>query len=523
MLEELLQANSKTLPQVNKQVCEGLAVSQMDGMEPYIDEIWKAASDSFPGSLRYAGYDRCTPHETFRELTRPKRNIDLAYSTTYTCMYKFTFDGKPIKSKFLDLPYIKKGSLMYLRGTRYKVSPILGGAVFNTEEDKIFMWTPRFRMQFLKMSTAFVKNGNVVHTDTVYTPLYNLSSTKASSLNSTIVHYLLTEFGLTGMFKHCFGVDVKVGYGELDSYRNNPDYKVYCSRKLPLSGRGASSYVGNDLRIVIPTQEDERVLDSVIGGIFYIVDTYPLSVRVEDVDNPELWINLLHHFIFATGAGSDTAYKEISTHLDSIRQYTDTITLKILKMAGIEVDNFYGLLVHIVKNFSDILMQNDVANMYDKELTVVKHIAFNIVGGIFKLMFELNKLKDEKLHAQAVITKMAVKLRRDAVLSVSGIGGLSADSVACDCMPYAATCNMEPQSKASSSATKGKQRKATNDRASLVHSSQAEVATYQMMSKSEPSGRGKTNIFVRLYGNKKIVGKPHLEQHITELQRLIDA
>jgi len=523
MLNELMMANSATLPQVNKQVCEGLAVSQMDEMESYIDEIWSAASDSFPGSLRYVGYDRCTPHEAFRELTRPKRNIDLAYSTTYTCMYKFTFEGKPIKSKFLDLPYVKKGSLMYLRGTRYKVAPILGGAVFNTEEDKIFMWTPRFRMQFLKMSTAFVKDDAVVHTDTVYTPLYNLNSNKASSLNSTIVHYLLTEFGLTGMFKTCFGVDVKVGGAELDHYLKDPDYKVYRSRKLPLSGRGANSYVGNELRIVIPSQIDERTLDSVIGGIFYIVDTYPLAVSVEDVDNPELWINLLHHFIFATGAGSETAYKEISTHLDSIRQYTDTITLKILRMAGIEVSNFYELLVYIVKNFSDILLNNDVASMYDKELTVVKHIAFNIVGGIFKLMFELNKLKDEKLHAQAIITKMAVKLRRDAVLSVSGIGGLSADSVACDCMPYAATCNMEPQSKASSSATKGKQRKSTNDRSALVNASQAEVAVYQCMSKSEPSGRGKTNFFVRLRGNRKIVAKPHLEKHMTELQRLIDA
>jgi len=79
-------------PRVNREVMEGLACTYMKYVENYIDSVFRSASKSFPGCLSYQGYERCTPEEEYREVSKArnsKRTFDIAKSDVYLVKYFF--------------------------------------------------------------------------------------------------------------------------------------------------------------------------------------------------------------------------------------------------------------------------------------------------------------------------------------------------------------------------------------------------------------------------------------------------
>lgn len=522
--KKLMRLVSNERPTMNPELCNGLVMTQLKHCEQYINDILRCAAESFPKGLHYDGLVRCTPYEEYREITRPpkpRHSFDISESDVYMVKLLTSFEGTPLRPRYIMLPFVRQGGIIKLKGTQYKISPVLSGRVFNVEKGGIYMWTPRARFMFGRTGTSFVCNGRIEHTDIVYSPLYNLHGPESSKLHSTLVHYILAEFGLAGMLKRFYDTEVRVGGPELDDLIMTGEWFVFKSRQQPPSGRRKTAYVPSEVRVAIPAANFEPSLNSVMGAIFYIIDSCPEAVRAEDMNEGDLWLRLLPNFIFRSVDSERKAYEEMLSHQDTVRHYMDPITHRILGQAGIECRDFYDLLNYINVNFHDMIIHNDVGSMYGMEMSTVKHLLYHIVHNVFMLMFDLKKLTGDRITAEKITGRMDRLLRRDRIFTVTKHGELSADSIATDCKPYSATCNLVSQTKASSAGRSSKHNNAMLDPGLLLHASQAEVGTYGMMSKAEPSGRAKANPFAYSPERYFISPNPELEDFIKGLTELI--
>ena len=104
----LLEENT---PKANPFVMNGLACHYLKEVEGYIDAVMRSAAKSFPPQLTYEGYERCTPHEEFNEVTKVRNNkriFNLAHSDLYMVKYKFKHNGVRLPDRFICLPFVVK-------------------------------------------------------------------------------------------------------------------------------------------------------------------------------------------------------------------------------------------------------------------------------------------------------------------------------------------------------------------------------------------------------------------------------
>ena len=522
--KRLLKFISEQRPQMNADICNGISAIQIKDVEQYIHDVFRSATESLQIPLKYTGYERCSPYEEFKEIVRPlkpKRSFELSRSDIYLVKYNFTFNGQSLRPRYIFLPVINDGGIIYLNGTQYKVSPVLGGRVFNIEKGMIFMSTPRARLIFNKIPISFVLNNSISHADIVFSPMYNMKTIDRSRLSSSLVHYLLAEHGLQGMMKKYYNTEVLVGNHELDDLLKSGEWFVYKSRQLPPLGKRVTKFIPSEIRIAIPADKYKPIMDSVIGAVFYIIDNFPEEINAADMHHPDLWLRLLSRFIFRVPDTEKKMYDEMQNHLNSIRYYMDSITRKNLDKESIPNKDIFDLFHYLIENFHDLVIHHDVGSMYNLELTTTKHVAYNIVHNIFTMMFQIMKLQGDRVNLKNINEIMDKTLKRDKILKINKHGEYSADGIAADCKIYSATCNMISQTKASAAGKGGRRQNVMEDPSMLLHPSQVEVASYQMMSKAEPSGRSKINPFVTVINRGYIVRNPNLTEYIEEFRKLL--
>lgn len=521
----LHQLISEQRPRMNYDICNGIAKKQIEEeIEPYINNVFLSASESLTSRFQYIGMQHCTPLEEFREAVRPPkpcRSFELSKSNVYMVKLLFRFDGREMRPRYVYLPYLNDGDIIYLKGTQYKVTPVIGGRAFNVDKGKIYMAIGRARMYFDKTLVSFILNERVTHADAVYSPLYNLKPAERSKLPSLLVHYLLAEFGLVEMFKRYFKIDIEIGEHGLDNLVETGEWMIFRSRQMAPVGRGRGFYNPSNIRIGIKACDYKPIMNSIIGAVFYIIDNCADSVTVEDTSNPEMWLRLLPKFVFKTSESERKMFDEMTNHLKSIRYYMDPITKNTLARSGIICRDIFDLLHFFNVNFHDIVIHHDVGSMYNQELSTTKYLSYHIVHNIFMMMFDIMKLNGDRITFDNVTGIMDTVLKRDKIFTIGGHGELSADGIATDCKPYAATCNMITQSKAASAGKKSDHSNAMLDPSLLLHHSQVEVATYQMMSKAEPTGRSKCNPFVYFGERSFITANPNLVDYINNLKTLL--
>lgn len=525
MIDVLLaQLIDSAQPRMNHDLCNGLSSIQMGECEDYINQVIRGAAESFPDGLEYVSYRRCTPSEEYREITRPpkpKRSFELSESNVYMVKYKFRYKGVDIRPRFIMLPYITDGGIIHLKGTQYKVSPVLGGRIFNIEKGKVFITTPRTPMAFDRTAVSLILNNVVIQTNVVHSMLYNMLESARSKLSPTLIHYMLSSYGLKGMMKNLFNVKIKVGLQELDKLTGNKDWYVYRSRQLPPLGRAYRGRDVSEIRIAIKKEDHNTIMNSILGAVFYIIDQCPEAVTVEDINNPELWLRLLSRFIFKVTELESTEYDKMLSHLDSVKRSMDPLTRRILLQDGIPCNTIFDLFKYIVLHLHDMVIHHDVGSMYNMELTTVKHLCYHIVYNINQVMYELKRLNGDRITAEKITSVMDNSFRRDKIFTVSKHGELSADDISADCKPFGATCNIVSQSKAATAGRLNKHSSGINDPAMLLHASQVEVGTYLMISKADASGRSKANPFMYFSDRHFVSPRPILEETVENFRKLI--
>ena len=520
---KLLALVDKQMPRMNKDIINGLAVIQVKEGESYINNIFRCAAESFPPGLKFVDGRRCSPLEQYKELTRilkPSRSFDMTKSDVYMMKYTFTFNGVDLKPRYILLPFVSDGNLFHLKGTLYNITPVIGGKVFNIERGNIFMPTPRIRMGFSQEPIACILNNRVIHSAAVLSKLHNMVKTERSELSPMLLHYILAEFGLTETLLKFFNVTIRLGESELDQL--DDDWMIYRSRQMPLVNKLNSYSPVSELRITIPATQHYPLLDEVINTVFYIVDHAVESTsNIEDLNTPMLWLLLLDKFIFKNSTSEKKQYTRMSDHLLSTKMTMDIVTRRILLTEHINCETIFDFFRYIILNYQDIVIHYDVGTMYNKELTTVKHLMYDVVYNIFMAMHKLKELPDNLLTAAKIDTVLMMVMKHNKIFTTMGHGELAPASIATDCKMHNATCNMINHNKANSVGGGKYSKRVIPDQAQLLHPSQTEVGTFQWITSAEPLGRGKLNPFLHFNEKTYIAPRPEHQEDIESLRLLL--
>lgn len=518
------------MPRMDARIVEGISAIQTLKAEEYINDIFRCAAIGFPAGFKYTGGRRCTPMEQFQEITRqlkptgnlkPTKIFDMARSDIYLMRYMFTWKGVELRPQHIFLPFVSPGGLVYLRDTQYKLTPALGGKVFNIEKGNIYMQPARHRIGFWQFDTSCIKDGKLINQSSVGSHLFVIKFKKdRSPLKPTLVHYILAEYGLTNTLRDFFNVTPVIGNEELDDY-DKSKWTVYRSRQMPPIRRSNNDYAVSKIRIAIPIEQHYPILDNIISTIFYIIDNSVGSTQVlEDLDNPRLWLRLLDKFTFSVAISEQKLQERMQDHLYSMKNMFDPMTERTLLSDGIACKSIFEFFRYMCINYQDIIIHYDVGTMYDKELATLKYFLFGIVYSIFSLMYDVRNLTPELLTVAKLNKILGKNLKKEKILNVKGHGELMSASFASNCMMHGATCNMISHTKATTPGGKQKNKGITNDPGVALHPSQAEWGSYGWITGGCPTGRDKMNPFGKFNG-WVLARNPELTAEIEELRTLI--
>lgn len=410
---------TKDVAPMNRQVMEGMAVSAMKHAEEYLDAALRSISASFPPSVRYIGYKRCTPQEEYEETTRSRnsthRTYNIAQSTIYLVKYFFEFldpatnQVVPI-TRYMYLPYVLKGGIIMLGGTLYHLIPVLSDKVFTPFKTSIFVRLTMDRNTIERLShTVFVNDRREVRYvawATIYRNKADRQKAKEkhsllANAETALTHYLFARYGFVETFRRYAGIIPEVGGPELMKRAKSEEWVVYHSAGTALEQKARSGNRHATLIHLAVRQKDvSPELDALIIGFFYILDHFPdrFKPTIDSLEDRASWVILIGKIVFGEQYGENKLYKDISEHLENLNSFLDSITRDKLLELGVKLENYYDLLNYLQVNFNNILLsaENNRLCVYGKNYEVLHYVLFDIFSGFTKVGFELNKIANRR-------------------------------------------------------------------------------------------------------------------------------
>lgn len=523
---------SKDSPVLNPAICNGLAVSHMEDAERYVDQVIRNVAKGFPDGLVYVGCKPCTPQEEFLEKTKKKstrREYDVARSDIYMMKYFFKYKGEDLPPRYLYLPFMSDAGCITLGGSRFNISPILSDRVVSVGMSNIFVRLIRDRLTFERMQSHFLIDGSRETVQVAWSSIYHKSA-KMKKLqptvraNCTLMHYLFCKYGFTDTFLKFGGCRPIIGGSEVNKNVYPEDEWVICtSTQVRPKGVARTHYTSSDIRVAVRKSELTPMVRNMLGGFFYVVDHFPTRVLPEYVESKRLWMVLLGHIIFSGTVNEGTLHDDIADHIASLDEYLDGLVIPKLKEIGIFVDDIYQLFAIIIEKFNDWLLSaaDKVSSMYDKELSILYYVLYEISSAIVKLSYKLTSASKKELTTKEVIATMNMTLKTGLIFLIrKNHGEVSNISNSGDNKAFKITAILVPQS-GSNKLSSRKDTGTMNDPAKRLHVSVAEVGGYSNLPKSEPSGRSRLNPNVRTDNKSVIVRNPERMELLDGIQKLI--
>lgn len=519
-------------PPINESIGNGLAVEHMKHVEEYVDRVLQSAAKGSPYGLKYEGFERCTPQEEFEEATKVKNNkrvYDVARSDIYMVKYWFSHHGVRLPPRYLYLPFVGEAGMLYLGGSRFNIAPVLSDRVISVQVSNIFVRLWRDRLTFERMTQHYMEDGLRQTVQVAWSTIYHknakmrkvVSTVKA---NCSLVHYLFCKYGFHDTFLKFGNCRPVIGGQEINREAYPEDQWVICSStQLKPKGFGRGFWQASDVRVAIRRDELTPMVRNMIGGFFYVVDHFPDRVRPEWVDQKRMWMILLGHILFSGNINEGRLHDDIQDHITSLDEYLDAPVIDKLADIGVHVKDVYEIFAIIIERFNEWLLgANDkVASMYDKELSILYYVLYEITSAIFKLFYKLKAASKKELTSKEIIATMNMTLRTGLIYSITKKHGeVSTVSVPGDNKAFKITAMLIPQS--SSNKLSGRKDSASlDDPSKRLHASIAEVGGYSALPKSQPDGRARLNPHVRFDAKGVIVRNPERVELLDAVQAAI--
>lgn len=515
---------------INPMIGNGLAVYHMNDVEEYIDSAFRSVVPGFPAGLKYLGCRRCNPLEEYSEVSKNKNGkciFDVARSDIYLMEYKFSHNDEPF-SKFMYLPSVGQAGTIYLSGSRFVISPILADQVISVGINSAFVRLLKSKLTFNRISHHYRANGVTENVQVAWSKIHNKKSTTTNTraslaAKSTLVHYLLCKHGFNEMFAQYTAARPVIGGPEIDENRYPSSEWVICgsSQIPPKNYKGA--YKGSEIRIAVRKEQYVPDVSNLIAGFFYVVDHFPTRVSPDYVNDQKLWMVLMGHVIWAGDNRETKLFNDVQDHISSLNDYMDSIYSKKLKAIGYESRDVYHLFFRIISSFNEWVLTADdrVSTMYDKELSIVPFVCYDIVSNINNLYFALSGAKKKEFTPTKIRNLMNMHLRQGLVFKLNREHGeVTTTGTSGDNKALKITNLLVPQSNSSKS-NKGKGRLVLSDPTKRLHASIAEVGSAWAIPKSEPDGRSRINPTLQIGPTGAVLRDPATVALIDSVQQKI--
>src|SRR5690606_38908663 len=153
----------------------------------------------------YVRMERCTPKEEYAETVKKKNSIrryEIARSDVYMVKCIFTWREEEKIVRYLYLPFVQDGGLIYILGALYAISPLLTDNAISAGLNNLFVPLTCTKLTFERTIHHFLLNGERASEYIVWSNIYKR---KAESIRnqgrpslraySTLAHYLFCKYG----------------------------------------------------------------------------------------------------------------------------------------------------------------------------------------------------------------------------------------------------------------------------------------------------------------------------------------
>jgi len=535
MDNELARLVDQDTPKLNPMVANGLAIEHMKHVEDYIDKVFKSAAKGFPKDLVYHQGVRCTPYEEFEELTRKKNNnrsvFDVAPSNVYMMKYLLSYKGKMLPPRPLYLPFVTEAGTILMGGSHFNISPVLSDRVISVGIANIFVRLLRDRLTIDQVPYQYMEGGKRQTRKVAHSLIYHKNDAKMKKVpptvkaECTLTHYLFCKYGFTDTFLKFGGCTPIVGGPEINTNVYPEEEWVICSStQIKPKGTGRGYYEPSRIRLALRREELTPMVQNLIAGFFYVADHFTTLVTPDVVENKDRWMTLMGHILFSGNIHYGWLRDTIADHMTSLDDYLDGLVVTKLKEIGHPVEDIYQLFALIIDKGNDWILgsADKIASMYDKELSILYYVLYEITSHIFKLYFRLKAAsKKQELTEKEIIATMNMTLRTGLIYGITkGHGEVSNISVSGDNKAFKVTSILIPQGNSSKLNPK-KDKAVMNDPSKRLHVSVAEVGGYSALPKSAADGRSRLNPCVRFDAKGVIVRNPERIDMLNEVQEMI--
>lgn len=444
-------------PPMNERFMNGLACSVMKYVEEYMDAQIRSICVGLPPCVKYLHYERCTADEEFHEITREKNNrryFNLARSSLYYVKYFFEYTDemghKTIIPKYIFLPFVHDGGLIYIGGTEMHIVPVLSDKVFTVNGDSLFVRLAQDKNNFYRMYHTIRVDGKRRSSYVAHAEIYrhskkdnNVSVREILTKAKTVLpHYLFARYGFYGAFERYLGFRPVIGDHTTITKENYPekDWVICESTKLQLKKSNLeTNYRGSDVRVAIPREKWSHAVECMIVGFYYVVDNFPQRFsappdRLEAVINDcSLWMILIGYIRFKGIHSESKLYASIKEHFETIEPYLDRAVRSKLEENGIELENYFDLLFYIQVNFNEFILgsEKNGRSVEGKNLEILQYVLDENLYYFTMMKFKLNKLA-----SRGTVTKKDVTDAIGRIIRPGAIFGLASEKLVCEVVGY---------------------------------------------------------------------------------------
>lgn len=382
-------------PKFNKQMVEGLCYHRLKRSVEYVDRFIRYGTRGKTDThLKYLGYKEVSPKDELKYLfsKSSKTEYDIAENDIYLVKFFFQYADYDVREEMFYLPYMNKGNIIHLSGNKLLVIPVLADKVISIGEKIIFINILTAKYNFSRTYSGVVVGGKLNRVPIINTELYKNQSKKiedTTKANTTALHYLLANLGFNAVMTSLLGFIPQVTFNDA----------VDGCVVVKSTGVQPQGYIGNknlykgtNIRFAVPQElYDEKVL-YVLGNLFYILDNFPDSVSVPDLDNVSIWRRLLGEIIHSGNHSLFYLSEKINAHFNDLNSRFDNVTIDKLKDVGVQATSLIELISVIFVNFNNWIMNSSPRSLYgNKTYEVESFVLANITSRITRIVLDINK------------------------------------------------------------------------------------------------------------------------------------
>ena len=387
---------SAIAPKFNLQLVEGLAYHRINNAIDYINNFIRYSCEGKTNThLRYLGYKELQPKDEMKFLFTKTNKVmyDIAKNDIYLVEFYFQYGENPeIIKQYFYIPFMNKGNTMHLSGNEFLISPVLADKVISIGEKIIFINILTAKYSFTRTYFGVNVNGRLTRVPLINTVLYKNQAKKledTTKANTTVMHYLLANYGYTKTMELLLGFVPTPVY----DYSGNDKVVIHPAGTAPQGFiKNKNLYNPSTIKFVVDQDKyDEKVLYC-IGNIFYIIDNFPESISIDELDSTVIWKRLLAEIIHSGNHGLAYLSEKINAHFNDLNSQFDTITVNKLADVNVNANSLIQLLAVIFDNFNNWIMSASSRSLYyNKTYEVESFVLANLTSRITRIVLDINK------------------------------------------------------------------------------------------------------------------------------------